>query len=106
MWGGGALHKRFGGVGAVAALWLHLRPPSLLRGVGTARREDSDPRNINNADMVALRSFSTKVRSGGGQRGVRDDAERAAGSPTCLRSCLQVHTVKTMVTYKQSDDVL
>lgn len=40
-------------------------------------REDSDPRSIDNAEMVALRGFSTKV-----------------------------HAVKTMVTYKQSDDVL
>mmetsp|Transcript_23880 Transcript_23880/g.60819 ORF Transcript_23880/g.60819 Transcript_23880/m.60819 type:complete len:213 (-) Transcript_23880:86-724(-) len=39
--------------------------------------EDSDPRNIANAEMVSLRGFSTKV-----------------------------HSVKTMVVYKQSDDVL
>ncbi|KAF5840364.1 mitotic spindle assembly checkpoint protein [Dunaliella salina] len=39
--------------------------------------EDSDPRSIDNAEMVALRGFSTKV-----------------------------HAVKTMVTYKQQDDVL
>ncbi|KAJ9521585.1 mitotic spindle assembly checkpoint protein [Haematococcus lacustris] len=39
--------------------------------------EDSDPRNISNSEMVALRGFSTKV-----------------------------HSVRTMVTYKQSDDVL
>eukprot|EP00199_Chlamydomonas_sp_CCMP681_P005975 CAMPEP_0119109016 /NCGR_PEP_ID=MMETSP1180-20130426/16793_1 /TAXON_ID=3052 ORGANISM="Chlamydomonas cf sp, Strain CCMP681" /NCGR_SAMPLE_ID=MMETSP1180 /ASSEMBLY_ACC=CAM_ASM_000741 /LENGTH=213 /DNA_ID=CAMNT_0007094711 /DNA_START=26 /DNA_END=667 /DNA_ORIENTATION=+ len=43
-----------------------------------AEWEDSDPRNINNAEMVALRAFTTKV-----------------------------HSVKTMVTFKQSDgDVL
>lgn len=31
------------------------------------RREDSDPRSIDNAEMVALRGFSTKVGPGAGQ---------------------------------------
>eukprot|EP00955_Chlamydomonas_euryale_P080772 363471-Chlamydomonas_euryale.AAC.5 len=40
--------------------------------------EDSDPRNIQNAEIVSLRGFSTKVR--------------------------RVHGVKTMVAYKQQSD--
>eukprot|EP00798_Chlamydomonas_sp_ICE-L_P016242 gene16242-22410_t len=43
----------------------------------TRCKEDSDARSISNAEVVALRGFNTKV-----------------------------HGVKTMVAYKQSDEVL
>ena len=43
------------------------------------RREDSDPRNIANAEIVSLRGFNTKVGGPAGSPGVHDNHNHWCG---------------------------
>ena len=104
-------------------------------------REDSDARNIDNAEVVTLRAFSTKVRCNFGCGHQPACMQHALSQPLPGTACplahaceprrgnlpvddmgvvdvpachwatpiapgLQVHNVKTMVAYKQAEDML